>query len=418
MPRPDAVSLAGRAALLALALATSCVRAGFAPPDAARPRADLASERSPDVGRDAPREASADYAPCAGGCAIEGGCRAAGAVDPGEPCRVCDPSFNAWGWSPAKGCVITVAGGAPGFVDGPAPLARLDTPEELALDADGRLYIADAKNERVRVLARGELRTFAGSGVAGFADGPAPLARFNYPHGVAVDAAGAVYVAEIKGLRIRRIAGGVVTTVAGDGTEGYVDGPALGARFASVYSLALSAGKLYVTDLAGSRVRVLSAGVVSTVAGDGTRGFQDGPAAAARFDGLYGIAVDPAGRLWVAEQIPGNRIRLIDGNLVGTVIGAAGPGYADGPLASARIANPNGLGLAAGRLYIADCGNGSIRVVEQNLVSTIAGTGAPGFADGPVKAARFSCPTGIAVHPRGYVYVGDSGNDRIRAINP
>jgi DNA-binding beta-propeller fold protein YncE len=403
--------------LAILLLAASCARAGFTPPDQRR-EAFAPGDRGLERRGDLPLDASPDLGPCPYGCWIEEACRTTGAVNGSDTCKVCDPSFSAWAWGPAKGCVITVAGGSAGYADGPALSARFNAPEEIALDGEGRLYVADANNHRIRVVHRGQVTTLAGAGTVGWADGPAASALFNYPHGIAV-AGGVVYVAEINGRRIRKIANGAVATFAGDGTAGYLDGPALSARFGSVYSLALAGSRLYLTDLVGSRVRWIEGGVVSTLAGDGTHGYLDAAALSAKFDGLYGIAVDGAGRVLVAEQSPGNRIRMIDGGLVSTLVGTAGVGWLDGPVSSAKLDNANGLAIGGGgRLYVADCGNARIRMVYQDQVSTIAGDGVTGFADGPVKSARFTCPTGIAIDSGGRLYVGDTNNDRIRAINP
>ena len=154
------------------------------------------SEPSDDVGRDLPtdgrpdgllRDRAPDTGKCrAGECLIGDACFATDARDPADPCHVCDPALTPTGWSPAKGCVVTLAGGAKGFADGPALAARFNTPEEVAVDGAGRVYIADSANNRIRVLYRGQVTTLAGNGLPGHADGPASSALFWYPHGVTV----------------------------------------------------------------------------------------------------------------------------------------------------------------------------------------------------------------------------------------
>src|SRR5690606_6133489 len=131
------------------------------------------------------------------------------------------------------GRVSTVAGGERGFADGAGTAARFDSPSGLAIDAAGILYVADTGNNAIRRIAPGGIvSTLAGDGVAGYRDGPAPTARFNGPIGVAVDAAGRVVVADTYNDRIRAIGrDGLVSTIAGGDEPGAIDGPAALARF-------------------------------------------------------------------------------------------------------------------------------------------------------------------------------------------
>ena len=162
---------------------------------------------------------------------------------------------------------------------------------DVALDSAGVLYVADSGNHRIRVIASGQVSTLAGDGTAGLLDGPAPGARFNGPVGLAQSADGTLYVADSGNHCIRVISGGKVTTVAGDGTAGYLDGPAAGARFNAPAALALEGGDIYVADTGNHRIRVISGGQVSTLAGDGTAGYLDGPAGQARFRDPSGLAL-------------------------------------------------------------------------------------------------------------------------------
>ena len=159
---------------------------------------------------------------------------------------------------------------------------------------------------------------------------------------------------------------------------------------------------------------------VFTVAGDGVAGAADGPAAATRFSDLFGVAVDAAGTIYLADGGRNNRIRKIDRAGVSTTLAGGAEGFADGAGAAAAFNTPSGIALdGAGNLYVADTGNNAIRkVAPDGMVSTLAGGGAPGFRDGKGAQARFNGPLGVALGPDGNVYVADTYNDRIRRIAP
>lgn len=323
--------------------------------------------------------------------------------------------------APTPGLVTTLAGSTlDGSADGPGAAASFAAPVGVAVDGQGTVYVGDSHNNRVRRIGSdGVVATLAGgvtSGVA-FADGPAADARFSEPRAVAVDTAGAVYVADAINNRIRKIGpDGQVTTVAG-GPAGDADGPSAEARFRYPRGVAVDAdGNLYVADKDNNRVRKITpVGVVSTLAG-GPAGNADGPAAEARFTFPEGIAVGPDGAVYVADA--GNhRIRRIgrDGR-VSTLAGGS-PGLADGVSAVARFNTPRAVAAdAAGNVYVADAGNNRIRkVTPEGVVTTVAGS-ERGYANGVGKAARFDEPFGVAVDLAGNLYVADLNNNRIRKI--
>lgn len=277
-----------------------------------------------------------------------------------------------------------------------------------------------------------EFSVYAGAdGVAGSQDGSRTDARFSSPNGVAVDAEGIVYVGDSGNYTIRRIAtDGQVTTVAGDaGVRGNDDLIGTAATFGTIMGLAADdLENIFVTDY--TAVRRINPGLtVTTIAGSPTgTGTADGTGGAARFGLLAGIAVDAAGDLYIADS-HSHTIRKHSGfrnpttptGTVTTVAGSAGnSGTADGNGTAARFNQPWGIGTDnEGNVYVADNGNHVIRkITPQGVVSTLAGSpGASGSADGMGSAARFDSPLGLAVDAEGNVFVSDFSNG-IRRITP
>ncbi|HWK06765.1 MAG TPA: NHL repeat-containing protein [Puia sp.] len=248
--------------------------------------------------------------------------------------------------------------------------------------------------------------TLAGSGASGSADGAGAAASFNFPEGVAVDPSGNLYVADLFNLKIRKItAYGIVTSLAGSGVSISVDGVGTGASFFAPTGIAGDiSGNLYVAD--GRVVREITAGgVVTTLP--------------IPFSEPYAVAVDAAGtNVYVAEHY---KIRKVTGGTsVTTLAGGDAPGSVDGVGAAASFNGPSGIALdAAGNVYVADQLNHAIRkITAGGVVTTLAGSGSPGFADGVGTAASFNAPAGVAVDLYGNVYVTDRGNNRIRKVTP
>ena len=212
-----------------------------------------------------------------------------------------------------------------------------------------------------------------------------------------------------------------VDALAGDGHVGWRDGPAAQAQFADPYGLALDPhGTLYVSDAGDSdRIRAVSPdGIVTTLAG-GVEGFQDGQGAAARFDTPSGLALDATGNLYVADT--GNHAvrKVTPAGVVTTLAGTGQPGYRDGPGAQAQFDGPMGLTIdKAARVIVADTYNDRIRAIAPDgQVTTLAGGAAPGDADGPGAQARFDTPCAVLVDAQGRIVVADTRNDALRAID-
>jgi sugar lactone lactonase YvrE len=256
----------------------------------------------------------------------------------------------------AGGLVHTVAGGARGFADGDGAGARFDTPSAIAIGADGALYVADTGNHAIRrVSPAGHVTTLAGDGHPGDADGPGRVARFNGPIGIAVDDRGRVIVADTYNDRVRAVApDGTVTTIAGLAGAGAVDGDAAAARFDTPCGVAVdAAGNIYVADSGNGAVRRVDAsGVVSTLTAQ-----VDGTALRP-----IGIAADSHGVLIVSDE-RGRVVEIAPDLQVRTLAGSI-PGFRDGAGPEARFRRAAGLALAGdGRVVVADPGNGVIRLV-------------------------------------------------------
>ncbi len=335
----------------------------------------------------------------------------------------------------AHGNISTVAGAGEGFSGdgGPATAARLYLPYGVAVDGASNLYIADTGNQRIRrVDAHGNIATVAGTGTRGFSGdgGPATAAQLFFPHSVAVDGAGNLYIADTDNHRIRRVdAHGNIATVAGAEAFGFGGdgGPATAAQLWQPESVAVdAAGNLYIADTENHRIRRVDAhGNISTFAGTETHGFSGdgGPATAARLDFPYGVAVDGAHNLYIADTF-NSRIRRVDAHGdIATVAGGGNPvdGVGDGgPATAARLRFPRGVAAdGAGNLYIADTDNHRIRRVDAHgNIATVAGTETHGFSGdgGPATAARLSAPWGVAVDGAGNLYIADRDNRRIRRV--
>ena len=320
--------------------------------------------------------------------------------------------------------VSTVAGsGARGFVNGNAASAQFKTVWGIAVDKLGNITVADGDNNCLRnISASGEVTTLSGNGTPGFVNGPLAAARFYNPLVVAITTNSNgetldVYIADVINYSIRHLTAGLVRTLAGTGTPGFTEGsPAYMRRPMGV---AVNAqGIVYVADMDNHAIRAIATnGNMSTLAGNGTPGAEEGTGATARFSSPHGIAVDAQGNVYVADY-SNHRIRKVTPAGVVSTLAGSNSGYQDGVGAAARFSSPRGVATdAQGNVYVADAGNHRIRKIRPDgTVTTIAGS-IQGFADGAALQAKFDTPSSVAVDQHGNIYVGDSGNYRVRKIS-
>ncbi len=307
----------------------------------------------------------------------------------------------------------------------------LDSPRGVAVDGAGptrTIYLADRGAHQILVFdAAGNATGSYGSGVAGFADGPGASARFDHPSGLALDG-NSLYVADEENHRIRRIdlTTGEVSTFAGSGLAGFVDSADGAPRFLNPTGLTVdSTGHLYIADSRNHRIRrVTPAGEVSTVAGNGTKGFANSlDAATARFDTPLAVAVTSTGLVYVADT--GNhRIRAIIGNRVSTVAGSGTADFLNATGSAAQFASPTGIAIDGNDvIYVTDRDNHRIRRVAANgEVTTLAGSALSGLVDSPTTelhpatATGFDLPVAIAADGEGRLYVSEGGNQALRIL--
>lgn len=319
--------------------------------------------------------------------------------------------------------VSTLAGSeTPGLVDGIGALAKFNYPCGMVVDPEGNVFVADFANHTIRkITPRGVVSTYAGTGTPGAANGFRLSASFNNPYGLALDMAGNLYVGDVANHRIRKIAAdGTVTTLAGR-TKGFSDLSGTQAKFNHPYGVAVdSANNVYVADSYNNRIRKIEPdGRVTTLAGNGNDGYVDGTGTEAEFYVPIDIAIDAAGNLFVGDEGNSSIRKITSKQDVTTLAGNGKFSFADGVGREAIFNAPGALALDGdGNLYVADYLNNCIRrVTPAGEVRKIAGNLQKGFADGRPADAQFYYPFGIAVDPSGIIYVGDHFNHRIRKIN-
>ncbi len=324
----------------------------------------------------------------------------------------------AWWWStlpppPARTdwrlrAQVLAGTGVAGTADGPADAASFADPFGVAVAPDGSLLVTDG--DRLRAVAPdGSTRTLAG-GEPGFADGPAHAARFSTLSGVAVDAAGTVYLADTGNHAIRAVSpDGHVTTLAGTGRAGHRDGIGSDAAFDGPMGLALDpSGTLYIADAYNDAIRVLTPdGRVTTLAGGGGPGRSDGTGPSASFDTPTGLALHPSGDLVVADAGNGLLRRVSTRGEVETI-----------PLHGVSLTRPLAVAVSGGGvIHVTDEHGAVVRRAPDGSAQLVAGGSGPGYADGLGATARFRRPAGLAWTPVGRLAVADTGNALLRLLS-
>jgi uncharacterized protein YjiK len=347
------------------------------------------------------------------------------------------PEQNIWKLDSSE-TVAAVAGFVSYSGEAPSINADFDYPRGIAADASGNVYIADQFHNRIaKVDTRGIMTTVVGSdGVAGFRGdgGPANQARLDGPGGLALDASGNLYIADLYNYRIRKMdTNGIITTVAGNGTQGYGGdgGPATQAILNYPEGVALDkSGNLYIADGANHRIRKVDKnGIITTVAGSGLHGYSGdgGLATQAQFYWPTSVALDASGNFYFPDGFH-NCVRKVDNNgIIATVAGNGTSGYSGdgGPARGAMLSDPLGVIVdVSENLYIADADNNRIRKVDNNgIITTIVGSGSVGYGfggysgdGGPATEALLNYPEGVTLDRLGNLYVLDTSNFVVRKV--
>ena len=328
-----------------------------------------------------------------------------------------------------NGIIMTVAGGGPDYPGDSEAATNVSmwNPTGMTVDTSGNLFIAVMWNNVVRrVDTHGVITTVAGNGTNGCSGdgGAATNASLNNPSGVAVDAVGNLFIADNNNYRVRKVGtNGIITTIAGGGTDYPGDGEAA-TNVSLGYTWGVSvdtARNVYIADFGNSNIRRVDVhGIITTVAGGGTNYLGDGGAATnASLNNPEGVSVDATGNLFIADT-GNNRIRKVAGS--GVINTVAGGYLGDGGLATnASLDNPEGVALDEfGNLYISDSNNQRIRKVGSNgIITTVAGNGINSYGGdfGAATNASLSAPDGVAVDAFGHLFIADAGNSAIRQVD-
>jgi trimeric autotransporter adhesin len=347
---------------------------------------------------------------------------------------ICDPSNNLVRKASVSGTMTTFAGQTGLFGDGnDAVNAELNYPENLVTDASGNIYIADIGANRVRMInTSGIITTIAGNGVAGYSGdgGPATSAGLYYPSALAFDHSGNLYICDQGNERIRVVnSSGIIRSITSGGAAGFAGdgGPAIYAKFHFPTGIAIdAAGNIFICDNNNHRIRKINtSGIINTIAGTGVVGYSGdgGQATDAALAYPADVSVDGRGNLYICDG--GNSsIRMVDtAGIITTVAGNGTAGFSgdDGLAISAQLHYPYGIRSdSAGNIFISDHENERIRMVTADgFISTVAGNGTPGFSGdgGAPFSAMLNAPSGVALDLQGNLFIADAANSRIRKVN-
>ena len=317
-----------------------------------------------------------------------------------------------------------VGAGSSGNSNGTGTSASFKGTVGLSVDASGNIYVADRENNLIRkITPAGVVSTFAGSGSAGSANGTGTSASFRKPHDIAIDQSGNVYVADHDNHLIRKItSAGVVSTFAGSGSAGSANGTGTSASFNGPSGIAIGPnGNIYVTDKGNNLIRkITSAGVVSTFAGSGSAGSANGTGTSASFRNPYNLNCDLSGNVYVADHDNHLIRKITSAGVVSTFAGNGSAGSANGTGTSASFNNPRDIDFdASGNIFVCDKTNHLIRkITSAGVVSTYAGSGSTGSTNGTGTSASFNTPAGLVFDADDNLYISDYHNFLIRKIMP
>jgi sugar lactone lactonase YvrE len=322
------------------------------------------------------------------------------------------------------GLTTTFAGNTFGFADGLGTAALFASPTGITKDIAGNFYVADRNSNRIRkITPDGNVTTFAGSGSGGaIVNGTGTAAGFYSPYGITADPSGNLFVGEYSNQAVRKITpAAVVTTLAGNGTVGNQNGTGTAATFNQPVGLAVDAsGNVFIADFINHLIRKITpAGVVTTFAGNGTAALVDGTGTGASFNGPFALAFDAAGNLVVADYLNHAVRKITPSGVVTTIAGNGTAGYIDASGSAARFNRPAGLAIdATGNIFICDAQNNRIRkITATGVVSTLAGNSNAGSLDGVGAAVEFNYPLGLCGDfANSTLYIADFGNNRIRKL--
>ena len=316
--------------------------------------------------------------------------------------------------------VATFSGSTLGFSNGTLMTSTYNNPYGICSDsATGDLYVADTYNHTIRKISNGVVTTFAGNGTVGDVDANGTNARFNFPAGLCFKN-GVLYVADNVNNKIKTIdPAGNVTTIAGTGIAGFQDGPVMAAQFWSPIHLEVdNSGAIILADYENHCIRKIYNGTVTTIGGlGGVAGDAVGSPATARFRRPRDIALDAFGNIYVADLV-NDKIKMIDPTGMVSLLAGSSGGYLDGQGAAARFDGPTGVDIdLSGNIIVCEAFNQRIRsITPSGAVTTIAGSGSTGAVDGPVFSASFSGPQGLCIDQLGNIYIADDNNHRIRIL--
>jgi hypothetical protein len=343
--------------------------------------------------------------------------------DKSEDPSISTPPVNPPANNPESAFVVTTyAGSNKGFLDGSFSTAKFNGLTSVVSDKDGIIYVVDNKNNSIRkITPDGIVTTICGDGFPGSNDGKGNNASFNSPIGIALGKEGDLYIADNQNHSIRKVTtDGTVSTIAGTGIAGFKDGPSKEAQFKNPMGIAIATdGTIYVSEYKNLRIRKISTdGLVSTLAGSGEIGKADGIGAKASFNGPAGLAIGPSGNIYVADESNHIIRKVTPAGEVTTLAGSI-KGFKDGKGALAAFDNPFALVVDGNEnIFIADAYNHAIRAINvgKDEVTTMAGGSFFGYKDDEGEKALFLSPLGLTINPEGNVLVADTGNSVIRKI--